>query len=79
MTVDPQIYSSYVDESKSMCWTHSEAKQAEQSELGQARRMMLGKIEGRRGRGRQRMRRLGGITDSMGLGGLLELEMDMEA
>ena len=41
--------------------------------------LMLGEIEGRRGRGRQRMRRLGGITDSMGLGGLLELEMDMEA
>ena len=41
--------------------------------------LMLGEIEGRRGRGRQRMRWLGGITDSMGLGGLLELEMDMEA
>ena len=43
--------------------------------------LMLGKIEGRRRRGRQRMRRLDGITDSMGLGlhGLRELVMDGEA
>ena len=43
--------------------------------------LMLGKIEGRRRRGRQRMKRLDGITDSidMGLGGLRELVMDREA
>ena len=41
--------------------------------------LILGKIEGKRRRGQQRMRRLDGITNSMSLGKLWEIVRDMEA
>ena len=41
--------------------------------------LMLGKFEGRRGRGRQRMRLLDGITDSVDMSKFWELAMDREA
>ena len=53
-------------------------KMMERADLFQ-KTLMLGKIEGWRRRGRQRMRRLDGITDSMGLSKLRELVMDREA
>ena len=67
---------------KNWCWSwNSEILATWCKELTHLKRLMLGQIEGRRRRGRQRLRWLDGITDTMnmGLGGLWELVTDREA
>ena len=67
---------------KDWCWSWSSNTLSTWcKELTHLKRLLLGKIEGRRRRGQQRMRWLNGITDSMGmgLGGLQELVMYREA
>ena len=73
------VYPTYPHQCSGLSWSWNSNTLATWCERADSfeKTLILGKIEGRRRRGRQRMRRLGGITDSdMGLGELWELVMD---